>query len=142
MGNHTHVTGTDDDERKRAGVPKPTVIVAEDHPAVGARLVELLKHHFSVVGPVASGEALVRLVDDLRPDAVISDVGLKGTDGITATIDIRCRHPRMPIVLMTAAYDPLLPSKALAAGASAFLFKTEVDRVVHLLLELLQLPLG
>ena len=58
-----------------------------------------------MVGAVADGDGLIELVNPLQPDAIISDVGLKGLDGISATIEIRRRHPEVPIVLMTAGRD-------------------------------------
>ena len=74
---------------------------------------------------VADGDTLVELVNQWRPDAIVSDVGLKGLNGIAATIEIREHDPDVPIVLMTASTDPDFRIARLAAGASAFLSKTE-----------------
>jgi CheY-like chemotaxis protein len=104
---------------------RPTLILAEDHPEFADYLVGILKDHFDIVAIVADGDTLVELVNQLKPDAIVSDVGLKGLNGIAATIKIREHDPGVPIVLMTASTDPDLRIDRLTAGASAFLSKIE-----------------
>ena len=74
---------------------------------------------------IADGVMLIEQVNHLRPNVILSDVSLRGLDGISATIEIRRRHPEIPIVLMTSHDDPSLRDKAFAAGVSAFLSKTD-----------------
>ena len=104
---------------------RPTLILAEDHPKVAEYFAGVLKEHFDIVAIVADGDTLVELVNQWRPDAIVSDVGLKGLNGIAATIKIRQHDPDVPIVLMTASPDPDLRIAGLTAGASAFLYKSE-----------------
>jgi hypothetical protein len=56
---------------------RPTLILAEDHPKVADYFVEILKDHFDIVAIVADGDTLVELVNQWKPDAIVSDVGLK-----------------------------------------------------------------
>jgi CheY-like chemotaxis protein len=107
---------------------RPTLILAEDHLEFADYFVGILKDHFNIVSIVADGDILVEIVNQRRPDAIVSDVGLKGLNGIAATIKIREHHPDVPIVLMTASPDPDLRIAGLAAGASAFLSKSETAR--------------
>ena len=103
----------------------PKVLLAEDDTAVAAALTRVLRDDFDVVDVVADGVMLIEQVNHLRPDVILSDVSLRGLDGISATIEIRRRHPEIPIVLMTSQDDPSLRDKAFAAGVSAFLSKTD-----------------
>jgi CheY-like chemotaxis protein len=103
----------------------PKVLLAEDNTAVAAALTRVLRDDFDVVDVVADGVMLIEQVNQLHPDVILSDVSLRGLDGISATVEIRRRHPEIPIVLMTSQDDPSLRDKALAAGVSAFLSKTE-----------------
>ena len=103
----------------------PKVLLAEDDTAVAAALTRVLRDDFDVVDVVANGVMLIEQVNHLRPDIVLSDVSLRGLDGISASIEIHRRHPEIPIVLMTSQDDPSLRDKAFAAGVSAFLSKTD-----------------
>jgi len=114
---------------------RPTLILAEDHPEVAGYFVGILKDHFDIVAVVADGDTLVELVNQWKPDAIVSDVGLKGLNGIAATIKIREHNPHVPIVLMTASPDPDLRIAGMTAGASAFLSKSET---AHKLVALLR----
>jgi CheY-like chemotaxis protein len=119
---------------------RPTLVLAEDDASVADLVTQILKDHFEIVGVVADGEALVELVNRSQPDAIVSDLGLKGLNGMVAMVRIRRKFPKVPIVLMTANYDPDLHRTALAAGASAFLSKCKAGEVlVGVLLQLLHL---
>ena len=103
----------------------PKVLLAEDDTAVAAALTRVLRDDFDVVDVVADGVMLIEQVNHLHPDVILSDVSLRGLDGISASIEIRRHHPEIPIVLMTSQDDPSLRDKAFAAGVSAFLSKTD-----------------
>ena len=118
---------------------RATVLLAEDDPGVARALVRVLRSHFDIVGIVADGDSLIRKAHELLPDLILSDVGLEGMDGISATVQILQRHPSVVIVLLTGDPDPSLRSRALAAGASAVLSKSEellaLVAVLHSLLQ-------
>jgi DNA-binding NarL/FixJ family response regulator len=102
-------------------------------------LVRVLREDFNIVGVVADGATLIAHAIQLQPDAIVADVHLQTLDGITATIDIRRRDPAIPIVLVTGDDDPSLRSRAIAAGASAFVRKLAgADSLVAVLQDLLR----
>jgi CheY-like chemotaxis protein len=111
------------EQSRMAATPK--VLLAEDDTAVAAALTRVLRDDFDVVDVVADGVMLIEQVNHLHPDVILSDVSLRGLDGISASIEIHRRHPEIPIVLMTSQDDPALRDKAFAAGVSAFLSKTD-----------------
>jgi DNA-binding NarL/FixJ family response regulator len=118
---------------------RPTLILAEDHPEFADYFVGILKDHFNIVAIVTDGDTLVELVNQRKPDAIVSDVGLKGLNGIAATMKIRQHDPDVPIVLMTASTDSDLRIGGLTAGASAFLSKSEsAHKLVALLRHFLE----
>jgi DNA-binding NarL/FixJ family response regulator len=63
------------------------IVVADDHEVVRAGFAALLatQPDFSVLGTAADGAEAVRVCRELRPDVVLMDVRMPGTDGIEAT---------------------------------------------------------
>jgi DNA-binding NarL/FixJ family response regulator len=76
------------------------------------------------LGHAGTGPDARRLIDDLRPDVVLTEVTLPGYDGIAATAALRDTHPQTRVVVLTARTEPALVGRATAAGAAGFLTKT------------------
>jgi DNA-binding NtrC family response regulator len=55
--------------------------------------------------------------------AVVTDVNMPGMSGLELLRILRERHPRLPVVVMTAKYSAEDAACALARGASAYLVK-------------------
>jgi DNA-binding NarL/FixJ family response regulator len=87
-----------------------------------------------VVGEAADGEAAVALARTTRPDVVLMDIRMPGTDGIEATRRLAgatAVDPVKVLILTTFDADELVYA-ALRAGASGFLLKdTPAPELVH-----------
>ncbi|SFQ67416.1 DNA-binding response regulator, NarL/FixJ family, contains REC and HTH domains [Amycolatopsis arida] len=101
------------------------LIVADDHPIVrdGLRGVFTGERGFEVVGEAADGAEAVALTQRLRPDVVLIDLRMPGTDGLTAIRALAERgNPARVLVLTTYDTDSdVLP--AIEAGATGYLLK-------------------
>jgi DNA-binding NarL/FixJ family response regulator len=103
------------------------VLVVDDQFLIRAGLVGLLEAApgFEVAGEAADGAEAVRLAAETRPDVVLMDIRMPGTNGIEATerilADADGRPPRV-LVLTTFDLDEYVYG-ALRAGASGFLLK-------------------
>jgi DNA-binding NarL/FixJ family response regulator len=106
-------------------VPQVKVVVADDHVVVRAGFAALLdtQPDFIVLGTASDGAEAVRLSRELRPDVILMDVRMPGTDGIEATRQLSggTGGPRV-IILTTFDLDEYVYD-ALCAGASGFLLK-------------------
>ena len=108
-----------------AAVPSVRVVVADDHEVVRAGFAALLdtQPDFTVLGTASDGAEAVQISRELRPDVILMDVRMPGTDGIEATRQLTGGNggPRV-IILTTFDLDEYVYD-ALCAGASGFLLK-------------------
>jgi len=105
--------------------PPLRVLVVDDDPAARRALCEALNRapEMTVAAEAASGAAGVTAADDADPDVVVIDADTPDMDGVTATLRITKRHPRLPVLVLAARHDDELALLALQAGASGFLGK-------------------
>jgi DNA-binding NarL/FixJ family response regulator len=108
-----------------APVPSVRIVVADDHEIVRAGFAALLETQpdFTVLGTASDGAEAVQISRELRPDVILMDVRMPGTDGIEATRQLTAATggPRV-IILTTFDLDEYVYD-ALCAGASGFLLK-------------------
>ncbi len=102
------------------------VLVVDDQALVraGFRMILEIEPDLRVVGEAVDGDQAAAQAAALRPDVVLMDVRMPGTDGITATrrilADASCRT--RVVMLTTFDMDDYVYA-ALRAGASGFLLK-------------------
>jgi DNA-binding NarL/FixJ family response regulator len=103
------------------------VLLADDQALIRAGFAALVRSapDMEVVGEAIDGDDAVRQALTLRPDVVLMDIRMPGTDGLTATRQITSADAPSGtriIVLTTFEADEFVVS-ALRAGASGFLGK-------------------
>ncbi|MEW2502572.1 MULTISPECIES: response regulator transcription factor [unclassified Amycolatopsis] len=102
-----------------------TLLIADDHPIVrdGLRGIFTGEHGFEVLGEAANGAEAVTLAESLKPDVVLMDLRMPGTDGVSAITELaRLGNPAHVLVLTTYDTDSdVLP--AIEAGATGYLLK-------------------
>jgi DNA-binding NarL/FixJ family response regulator len=101
------------------------VLICDDQPLVRAGVRTLLSTQadIEIVGDATDGAAAIVAAGRWRPNVVLMDIRMPGTDGITATQRITAGE-RAPRVLVLTTYDQdEYVFNALAAGASGFLLK-------------------
>ncbi|WP_027930799.1 response regulator [Amycolatopsis thermoflava] len=102
-----------------------TLVLADDHPVVrdGLRGIFTAEHGFEVLGEAADGAEAVALAERVRPDVVLMDLRMPGTDGVHAIAELARRgNPARVLVLTTYDTDSdVLP--AIEAGATGYLLK-------------------
>jgi DNA-binding NarL/FixJ family response regulator len=101
------------------------IVVADDHEVVRTGFAAMLgtQPDFNVLGTAGDGAEAVRACRELRPDVVLMDIRMPGTDGIEATrqLTLDDQAPRV-LILTTFDLDEYV-FDALRAGASGFLLK-------------------
>ena len=109
------------------------IILVDDHTLFRKGLAELLEQSGSIEVTAFTGnpDDVARLLKAHRPDVLILDLNMPGTDGITLMQQLRADKFDLPVLILTLseAEDDL--ARALRAGANGYLLKSmEPDEVV------------
>lgn len=101
------------------------VLICDDQAVVrdGLELLLKLERDVEVVGTAADGAEAVELAAAKKPDLVLMDLKMPGTNGIEATRQIRSRFPGMRVLVLTTYDDDQWVFDAVRAGANGYLLK-------------------
>jgi NarL family two-component system response regulator LiaR len=104
---------------------KIRVLIVDDHAVVRSGLGAFLSvvPDLELVGEAESGDLAVVRCGHLRPDVILMDLMMPGTDGITATRLIREQFPQTQIIALTSFQEDELVQNAMKAGAIGYLMK-------------------
>jgi DNA-binding NarL/FixJ family response regulator len=111
-------------------------LVVDDHPAVRAGLVALLRSEpgFVLVGSAGTAAEAMREVERGAPDLALIDYNLPDQDGLALCCDLKALPEPPRVVLYSAFAGPRLSLAAIIAGAEAVLPKgAPVDEMFMLL---------
>ena len=102
-----------------------TILLADDSLTI-QKVVELTfaDTDYEVVA-VSSGDDLLRQLPECRPDLVICDVIIPGTDGydVCQEIKLSADFLHVPVILLTGTFEPFDRDRALAVGCSEIITK-------------------
>ncbi|KDQ66410.1 MULTISPECIES: response regulator [Streptomyces] len=104
------------------------VLLVDDHQVVrrGLRTFLEVQDDIEVVGEAADGAEGVDQAESLRPDVVLMDVKMPGTDGIEALRRLRALDNPAKVLIVTSFTEQRTVVPALRAGASGYVYK-DVD---------------
>ena len=104
-------------------MPKPRVLLADDHAMVLTAFHRLLDGECEVVGQVSDGGALVKSAGAIQPDVIVLDISMPVLNGLEAARRISKQFPHIRLVFLTMHEDRDLMLEAFRAGASGYLLK-------------------
>ncbi len=111
-----------------------TVVLVVDDSEMDRRLVgKLLEEagEFQVWFASDGPEALDK-IDLQEPDVVVADLRMPRMDGIELVTHLHMKHPRVPVILMTAHGSETIAAQALEHGAASYVPKTQLsERLVE-----------
>ncbi len=101
------------------------IITVDDHEVVrgGIKFALLAVEDIELVGEARNGDEALRLCQQLKPDVVLMDLMMPGTDGVAATQAILKHCPQTKILVLTSFHDEELVPRAMHAGAIGYLLK-------------------
>jgi DNA-binding NarL/FixJ family response regulator len=102
------------------------ILIVDDSASFGSLAAALLAREswVEVVGVALSGAEALSAVASLNPDVVLMDVQMAPMSGLTAAALIWWMFPRSRVVMMSTENSPRLLAECTAAGAEAFIHKS------------------
>ena len=102
------------------------ILIADDHEILRNGMCVLLEREpgWVVCGQATTGNDVVAMAIELKPDVILLDISMPGMNGLQAARQIRRSVPA-PIVFMSMYDAPDFEREAINAGASGFVSKTD-----------------
>jgi len=102
---------------------RPTVVIADDHPALLEAVRTLLASEFEVVAAASDGLDLVGQAHAHSPRLLVVDIEMPGISGLAAIERLRAEGCESIPVVLTSFADAQLAKTALRRGARGFVVK-------------------
>jgi len=104
---------------------KIRVMLVDDHAVVRSGLSAFLSviPDLQLVGEAENGDEAVVRCGLLKPDVILMDLMMPGTDGVCATRMIREKYPNVHVLALTSFQEDGLVQGAMQAGATGYLMK-------------------
>src|SRR3954453_22216896 len=101
------------------------ILVADDHEVVRAGIMAMLQgSDIRIIAEAADGTAPFKLAKKYKPDLVLLDVRMSGSDGLTCLTRGKLDLSNIPVVMFSAFDNPTYIARALALGASGYVLKS------------------
>lgn len=104
-------------------MPRPRVLIADDHRMVAEGLRSLLEPDYDLVEIVEDGQQMIEAAKRITPDVIIADITMPRLNGLEAIDRLRKEGCPAKVVFLTMHKDITYAARALQAGASGFLLK-------------------
>ncbi|MBI2203027.1 MAG: response regulator [Candidatus Rokubacteria bacterium] len=98
------------------------ILIVEDNEVVIEVLRDFLSEGYDV-DAVQNAEAALETIQATAPDAILMDVRMPGTDGLTLLASLRKLGFTAPIFVMTGYDSPETAERAKRSGATGYLVK-------------------
>lgn len=102
-----------------------SIVLADDEVLLRKALAQLLPMEggITVVAEAADGAEAVEATLAHRPDVLVIDLEMPGTDGLAAVASIRKDHPDQVVLMLTRHAKPGVLRRALRLGVQGFVSK-------------------
>ena len=130
--------GTKESHNKKAK-ERIKVLIVDDHPIVRQGLVQMINREpdLAVCGEAETALDALKAVASNGPDVAVIDLSLKGTSGLELLKDLKVRHPKLPVLVLSMYDESMYAERALRAGARGYMMKEEASEKVLTALRLI-----
>jgi len=112
---------------------KIKVMIADDHSLVRKGLQQILEleEDIEVIGQACDGQEAVDKAIALQPDVILMDINMPKKNGITVIKELKEKHCKSKIIVLTIHDDRQYLLESINSGASGYVMKDEeVDNLI------------
>jgi DNA-binding NarL/FixJ family response regulator len=115
---------------RRSVYPRQRVFIVDDHPLVREWLANVINQQWdlTVCGESEGRENCIEAIEKKKPHVAVVDISLKDCSGFDLIAEIKQRVPHVEIIVLSMHSSPLYAKRALRAGASGYVVKSETTR--------------
>jgi DNA-binding NarL/FixJ family response regulator len=120
---------------------KKRVLIVDDHPVFRFGLAGLISEQtrLEVCGHADSAPLALDAMRRLKPDIVLVDLSLRGTNGIELIKLMKAEEPDLPVLVISMHNEAVFGMRALKAGALGYVMKAEaMNHVAEAIFKVLQ----
>jgi DNA-binding NarL/FixJ family response regulator len=101
------------------------ILIADDHPVVRKGLQSCLgrQTHLKILGEACDGDEALRKTRELKPDVVLMDISMPGTDGLKVTEILRKEMPAIKVLVLSVHNNQQYIFRVIHAGAHGYVSK-------------------
>jgi len=105
------------------------ILIADDHPIMRKGLKQLFSEtdDMAVTGEASDGAQVLEMMSKDRYDLVLLDISMPGKNGLEALKELRTNYRHIPVVILSMHPEEQYASRALRAGASAYVTKEKAS---------------
>ncbi len=113
----------------------PLVLIVDDNPMDRELAAGHIREFQMDVSFAENGRAGLESVRANPPDVVLTDLDMPEMNGLELVRELKAQHAGLPVILMTAKGSETIAGEALRAGASSYVPKRDLNRVLRGALE-------
>ncbi len=109
------------------------ILVADDHTVVREGIKQILARHEGMIveDEAASGQEVLSKVAKKNYDLVLLDISMPGKSGLEVLEEIKVRHPKLPVLILSMHPEEQYEVQAIKAGGNGYVTKRSTpDEVV------------
>ena len=105
------------------------LLIVDDHEVVRSGIKRLVENNpkLNIVADLGSGEEAYKFLQKNTADLVIMDISMPGKGGIETTNQIKKRHPKIKIIMLSMHDNAMIIEKAMKAGADGYILKNDLS---------------
>lgn len=109
------------------------ILIVDDHTVVLHGLIGLIEaqEDLKVCGSAETASEALQLLEEVKPDLIISDMSLPDRNGLELIKEVRSIYPDVPVLIMSMHDELLYAERVLKAGGRGYLMKEDSKNVVE-----------